>query len=203
MTLGRAGSLSFYWVELPRDPCGSNTLALAPLPRTAHMLLASVFPVARCSRFAVLPIGEDNGIVEWVLSTAGLRHCIVSTAGWRLEVGGWRPPPPSPRPCGRSGVEVASSAQPALLLREAAGAPAASLRAHFFPPACAHLAPPAAPQSDMYTASGQLDGRTNRIIQKIYESAPPVGALHTRIAVWLPLAAVLVSVLVRARSLVG
>lgn len=33
---------------------------------------------ALCSRFAVLPIGEDNGIVEWVLSTTGLRHCIVS-----------------------------------------------------------------------------------------------------------------------------
>lgn len=90
MTLGRAGSLSFYWVELPRDPCGWNTLALALLPRTAHVSVGLLVgcPLARCSRFAVLPIGEDNGIVEWVLSTAGLRHCIVSTAGWRLEVGG-------------------------------------------------------------------------------------------------------------------
>ncbi|KAL4421833.1 hypothetical protein ABPG77_001622 [Micractinium sp. CCAP 211/92] len=27
-------------------------------------------------RFAVLPIGEDNGIVEWVLNTRGMRHCL-------------------------------------------------------------------------------------------------------------------------------
>ncbi|PSC70468.1 serine threonine-kinase ATR isoform X1 [Micractinium conductrix] len=38
-------------------------------------------PVARrrnlyLRRFAVLPIGEDNGIVEWVLNTTGLRHCL-------------------------------------------------------------------------------------------------------------------------------
>ena len=24
----------------------------------------------------MLPIGEDNGIVEWVLNTTGLRHCL-------------------------------------------------------------------------------------------------------------------------------
>lgn len=40
----------------------------APSPRTP--------PPAACSRFAVLPIGEDNGIVEWVLNTTGLRHCL-------------------------------------------------------------------------------------------------------------------------------
>ena len=25
----------------------------------------------------MLPIGEDNGIVEWVLNTTGLRHCLM------------------------------------------------------------------------------------------------------------------------------
>lgn len=79
-------------------------------------------------------------------------------------------------------MAVAASAQPALLLHEAAGVPAASPCAHLIPRAASHPAPPAAqpaPQSDMYTASGQLDGRTNRIIQKIYESPPPVGAAHS------------------------
>lgn len=27
----------------------------------------------------MLPIGEDNGIVEWVLNTRGLRHCLTDT----------------------------------------------------------------------------------------------------------------------------
>lgn len=31
-------------------------------------------------------------------------------------------------------------------------------------------------QTDMYTASGQWDARSNRVIQKIYEAAPPVSA---------------------------
>lgn len=36
-------------------------------------------PLLARSRFAVLPIGEDNGIVEWVPHTAGLRHCLNDT----------------------------------------------------------------------------------------------------------------------------
>ncbi|KAI3426356.1 hypothetical protein D9Q98_008728 [Chlorella vulgaris] len=64
-------------------------------------------PVARrrnlyLRRFAVLPIGEDNGIVEWVLHTTGIRHCL----------------------------------------------------------------------NEVYSAAGLYDGRTHRVIQKTWDSAP-------------------------------
>ena len=45
-------------------------------PPPAHPRPPSPPCPARRRRFAVLPIGEDNGIVEWVLHTTGLRHCL-------------------------------------------------------------------------------------------------------------------------------
>ena len=31
---------------------------------------------ALCRRFAVIPLTEDTGLVEWVPNTTGLRHCL-------------------------------------------------------------------------------------------------------------------------------
>lgn len=64
---------------LARPPLVTRRLGVAAAPPSAqHQPAATLLLCLLRSRFAVLPIGEDNGIVEWVLSTTGLRHCIVS-----------------------------------------------------------------------------------------------------------------------------
>ncbi len=144
---------------LARPPLVTRRLGVAAAPPSAqHQPAATLLLCLPRSRFAVLPIGEDNGIVEWVLSTTGLRHCIVSgcrvgAAQAGTHVSHW--------------LRLLPDKQPTLRSQQ---------RCRAATPLIAMLPAHSAPQTDMYTASGQWDGRSNRVIQKLYEGAPPVRA---------------------------